>query len=212
MTDGYGSTVNRVQADGGYDGEWVSAQNYSTIQGGWLSCCPPQIWADMTAHVAPEDPQSVHYSITLKNRADYVMAATITCNLGSDLAMQSASPDPARYGAGQAVWNIIDLKPGETMSIEYVARALHCGSVVSQAHIEVHALNGSGEAQADVAARVDICGGGPRVSGWRPPECFGLNCTQQMSGEDERPCDACGLAGGSFDSCTSCLPKEALKL
>jgi len=163
MTGGYG--INRVLADGGYDGEWVSAQNYSTIEGGWLSCCPPQIWADMTAEVAPEDPQAVHYSITLKNRADYVMAATVTSNLGPDLALQSSSPEPARYGPGQAVWNIIDLKPGETRSIDYVARALHAGSIVGSAHIEAQALDGSGEVQADVAARADICGPPPQVSG-----------------------------------------------
>jgi len=180
MTAGYG--INRVQADGGYDGEWVSSQNYSTIEGGWLSCCPPQIWADMTAEVAPEETQAVRYSITLKNRANYVMAATVTCNLGGELALQSSSPDPARYNAGQAVWNIIDLKPGETRSIDYVARALHSGSIVSSAHIEVHALDGSGEAQADVAARVDICGPPRQTSGWQPPGCFGLNCTQQMGG------------------------------
>lgn len=201
MTAGYG--INRVQADGGYNGEWVSAQNYSTIEGGWIPCCPPQIWAEMRAVVAPDDPQAVHYSIRLENRADRVMAARVTCDLGPDLALESTSPEPARYGTGQVVWNIIDLRPGERRSIDYVARALRSGSIVSSAHIEARALDGSGEVQADVAARVDISAGGrPQVEGWQPPGCFDLNCTQQWG--DEMPCDPCMLAGGSFETCESC--------
>lgn len=55
MTEDVDNLVNRVQASGGYDGQWISAENYSAIQFNWLSCCPPQIWATKTAYV--EDKQ-----------------------------------------------------------------------------------------------------------------------------------------------------------
>ncbi|NMB84844.1 MAG: hypothetical protein GYA29_01170 [Methanothrix sp.] len=38
----------------------------------------------------------------------------------------------------------------------------------------------------------------PRGPGWRPPECFGLNCTQQGAQEDWISCDGC--EGGSKTS------------
>jgi uncharacterized repeat protein (TIGR01451 family) len=214
MTESADNIVNRVQADGSYDGNVVSAQNYSSLQFNWLSCCPPEIWADMTARSDSTDSSLIHYSIILKNRANYAMAATIRDDLGAGLEFQNSSIVPASYNPNQAIWNIIDLQPGETETIDYQARALYTGSFVSQAHIEAHALDGSGEALADLAVRVDL---GSSVqdfhsSDWHPPACFGLNYSQQIygdaSGDEWMPCEACGIvepgSGSSFDSCTSC--------
>lgn len=215
MTQASDNTVNRVQADGSYDGNVVSAQNYSSLQFNWLTCCPPEIWADMTARSDSTDPSLIHYSIILKNRANYAMAVTIRDDLGSGLEFQNSSTVPDSYSPSQAVWNIIDLQPGETRTIDYQARALYTGSFVSQAHIEAHALDGSGEALADLAVRVDL---GSFVqdfhsSDWYPPACFGLNYTQQIygdaSGDEWMPCEACGLVEPGSDSsidssCISC--------
>jgi hypothetical protein len=166
----------------------------------------------MTAQADKQDPSVIHYRIILKNRAEYAMTATITDDLGPGLAFLNSSIDPARYSPSQAVWNIIDLKPGENRTIDLQARASRTGSVLSQVHIEAHALDGSGEALADLAVRVDT---GSTVqdfqsSDWRPPACFGLNYTQpiygEASGDEWMPCEACGLnePGSSFDYCTSC--------
>lgn len=211
-TDSSGSVINRVQADGGYNGQWVSAQNYSVLDSSWLSCCPPQIRADMIAQPDRLDPSLIHYRITLENRAEYAMTATITDDLGPGLAFLNSSIDPARYSPSQAVWNIIDLKPGENRTIDLLARTSHAGSFLSQVHIEAHALDGSGEALADLAVRVDT---GSSVqdfqsSDWRPPACFGLNYSQPIygdaSGGEWMSCEACALnePGSSFDSCSSC--------
>jgi|WetSurMetagenome_2_1015567.scaffolds.fasta_scaffold05021_4 uncharacterized repeat protein (TIGR01451 family) len=211
-TDSSGSLINRVQADGGYNGQWVSAQNYSVLDSSWLSCCPPQIRADMIAQADRLDPSMIRYRIILKNRAEYTMTATITDDLGPGLAFLNSSIEPARYSPSQAIWNIIDLKEGENRTIDLLARTSHEGSFLSQVHIESHALDGSGEAQADLAVRVDT---GSTVqdfqsSDWRPPACFGLNYSQPIygdaSGGEWMPCEACALnePGSSFDSCTSC--------
>jgi hypothetical protein len=116
----------------------------------------------------------------------------------------------------QIVWNIIDLQPGETKTIEYLVQALNSGSFVSQAYVEAHALDGSGEAQANVATRVDIGGTAEsfRSSDWQPPACFGLNNSQPIYyyadkyGKDWMACETCGVfetnaASASCASCTS---------
>lgn len=208
MTGDASSVVNRVQVDGSYDGGWVTAQNYSSLEFNWLSCCPPEIWADMTARADAEDAMRIHYSITLKNRGNSVMAATITDHLPADLMFQNSSIAPASYSPGQVIWNIVDLQPGETRTIDYLALASHSGSFVNQAHIEAYPLDGSGGALADVATRVDVGGtiGDFSSSDWQPPACFGLNCTEQDLGDDWMPCDTCGISENelSLTSCATC--------
>jgi uncharacterized repeat protein (TIGR01451 family) len=212
MTENVDGLINRVQADGSYNGQFVIAENYSALEFNWLGCCPPQIWADMTAHADPRDDTLVHYSITLKNRGKYAMVATIADQLPAELMFQNSSVTPSSHIPGQVVWNIIDLKPGEIRTIDYLAKATQNGVFINQAHIETHALDGTGEASANVAVRIDIgdTAGGFSASTWQPPACFGLNCTQPYYGYGDEwiPCAACGIAETETrtDSCTSCVP------
>lgn len=204
------SLINRVQASGGYDGQWTSAGNYSAIQFNWLGCCPPQIWADKTAYVDPVDPTVIHYSIIIRNQEKYVMAISIIDWLPGGLIFQDSSLMPSDQISDRVNWNIIDLKPGETRAINYLAKATYDGVFINRAHIEAHAVDGLDSAYADVASRVIIgaLGHSGSSSTWQPPACFGLNCTSQETNEEWIPCDACGIAEPSLlnISCSSCVP------
>ncbi len=87
MTEDEDNLVNRILVSGGHNGQWVKAENYSAIGFNWLSCCPPQIWADKTAYIDPKDGTMIHYSIAVRNREDYVMAVSVIDQLpvGNDL-------------------------------------------------------------------------------------------------------------------------------
>jgi large repetitive protein len=207
MTEDVDNLVNRVQATGSYDGQWIKAENYSAIQFNWLSCCPPQIWAAKTAYVAPKDSTMVHYSIAVRNREKYVMAVSIIDQLPGGMMFQNSSLMPADHSSDWVSWNIIDLRPGETRIIDYLAKAMYNGAFVNRAHIEAHAVDGPDVVAADVAARVEIgTGPGRSSSSWQPPACFGLNCTSGGTKDEWIPCDACGTAEPEppVISCSSC--------
>jgi uncharacterized repeat protein (TIGR01451 family) len=209
-TEDLDNLVNRVQARGGYNDEWVSAENYSALQLNWLSCCPPQLRTSKTGYVDANDSMLVHYRIVLKNRESYVMAATVTDDLPDGMMFINSTVQPSDYRSGHVKWNIIDIKPGEVKVIDYLVRALQDGVFVNQAHIETTTVNGSDYAFADVSCQVQIGSGfnSGTDSSWQPPACFGLNCTQQDFGEDWMPCYTCGAVEPQplDTSCTSCVP------
>jgi uncharacterized repeat protein (TIGR01451 family) len=202
-TEDLDNLVNSVQARGGYNDKWVSAQNYSALQLNWLSCCPPQLRTSKTGYVDANDSMLVHYRITLK-------AATINDDLPGGMMFINSTVQPSDYSSGHVRWNIIDLKPGEVKVIDYLVRALQNGVFLNQAHIETTSVNGSDSAFADVSYQVQI--GSTFNSGsdssWKPPACFGLNCTQQGTEDEWIPCPDCGNAA-EFPSlegmtCVSC--------
>ncbi|VVB72691.1 Uncharacterised protein [uncultured archaeon] len=209
MTGNPGSLINRVQVNGGNNNEWVSAENYSALEFNWLSCCPPQIWADMTARADPRDVTLVHYRIILKNREKYAMVARVSDRIPADLMFQNSSTEPTNYNPGLVAWNIIELQPGEVRNINFSVKALRAGVFINQAHIEASLLDGSGEASADVATSIAIGNSVQdfRASTWQPPACFGLNCTEQNYGTEWIPCGACADTDSepSQESCPSCV-------
>lgn len=209
MTEFADSLVNRVTARGGYNNQWIVAENFSAIDLNWLSCCPPQLFAAKTGKVDFKDPMLVHYSIILKNREKYTMTASITDQLPGGMMFQNSSVAPADHSSGRVLWIIVDLKPGDTRTINYAVKALQSGSFVNQAHIEAHSVDGADYAYADVASRVEIAGpgGSYTTSAWKPPSCFGLNCTEQGSSQEWMPCDACGATGPlpPAITCSSCV-------
>ena len=78
MTEGTGSLVNQVQTKGGYNNTWVSAENYSALRKGWLSCSLTQLLVAKEAYVEPKDPMLVYFRIFLKNRLNDTMAGSVT--------------------------------------------------------------------------------------------------------------------------------------
>ncbi|VVB64747.1 Uncharacterised protein [uncultured archaeon] len=210
MTLDLDSLVNRIQAKGEYDNQWVSAENFSALQLNWLSCCPPQLFAAKQASIDAKDSMLVRYKIVLKNREKSSMAASITDRLPDGMEFINSSLEPADHGPDWVTWNLIDLKPGEAVIIDYLVKALRTGTFVNQAHIDAHYLNGSDSASADVSSSIDI--GGSKYSrsssDWQPPSCFGLNCTQQAFGDDWAACYTCGASeppplASICSSCTS---------
>ncbi len=192
MTHDMDNLVNRVQAKGGYDNQWIGAENSSAIELNWLSCCPPQILARETGYVDAKGPMLVHYNITLKNREGYTMVASITDTLPEGMEFVNSTLTPADNLSDQVTWNIIDIKPGEVRTIEYLARALHSGIFENQAHVETHSFDGTDFASADVSCQEEIKGDHPTISSsWQPPGFFGLNSILQDSGDEWLPCYNC---------------------
>jgi large repetitive protein len=207
--------VNRVRARGDYGNQWVSAENFSAIGLNWLPCSPTQVFVAKTAYVDTKDPMVVHYSIILSNREKYAMVASITDQMPEGLNFLNSSLQPSDHLYGKVSWNIIDLKPGETRSINYLVKALHSGNFVNQAHIEVTSVNGPDSASTDVESSVYVSGEGAAypspISNWQPPACFGLNCTQTGSNDDYAPCESCGAKEPQpiVPVCASCVSEDS---
>jgi uncharacterized repeat protein (TIGR01451 family) len=208
----YGDLVNRVEAVGSCNGQLVSATNISVMSYDWLNCCPPQIFAFKDARIDEKDPMLIHYNITLMNRLNSTsMAVTVTDLLPSGLVFLNSSVALTNYSSEVLKWNIIDLKPGETRTIDYGARAQYGGTFVNRADIEVYPTDGTGSAKTDVEASIDVQGEGCpiKINGWPVPACFGLNYTQQYLGDEWMACESCGGAGADFQPqeegiCPSC--------
>jgi uncharacterized repeat protein (TIGR01451 family) len=193
--------VNRVQAVGGSDNQWVSATNISVLSYDWLGCCPPQIFASKDARIDPKDPTLIHYDITLRNRLNSTMAVTVTDHLPAGLIFLNSSVALTNYSSDVLKWDIIDLKPDETRTIDYRARAQYGGTFVNRADIEVYPTDGSGSATTYVQSSIDIKGEGRPVSfnGCPLPSCFGLNYTQQYDGDEWMACESCGGAREDYE-------------
>ena len=208
MTEELDSLINRVQVRGGYDDKWVVAENFSALQLGWLSCCPPQLLAAKEGYVDAKDPMLVHYRIILKNRENDTMVASVTDQLSGEMIFLNSSVDPSNHDSNEVAWNVVDLRPGELKIIDYWARALQVGTLVNRAHIDSYYLNGTDSASTDVMSSVEIGGEPISRSGseWQPPKCFDLNCTQQGFGNDWMPCGACSPSepGLQDTGCSSC--------
>lgn len=204
--------VNRVLASGSYDGQWVSAENYSALQYGWLECCSSQLLAAKTARVDSVDPMLIRYSIRLKNRENYTLAVTIRDELPEGISFVNSTLPPAGRTASCLTWNIVDLQPGAVRSIDYLARAHRSGIFSAPAHIDASALDGSEFLSADISAQVYVPGelSSRTGSDWQPPACFALNCTTQGPADNWIPCIACSAAalGDLETGCSSCSQGE----
>jgi uncharacterized repeat protein (TIGR01451 family) len=87
--------VNRVLASGGYDGQWVKAENYSALQYGWLDCCSSRLLVAKTGNVDSSDPTLVHYQIRIKNLENYTLAQTIRDELPDGMTFVNSTLPPA---------------------------------------------------------------------------------------------------------------------
>lgn len=76
-----GDLFNRVEASGGYNGDWVNTTNFSTIDRGELCCLPDAISATMTGRIDADDPKRVNYNLTIRNEADTPSVVAVTDHL-----------------------------------------------------------------------------------------------------------------------------------
>ena len=169
------NVCNRVMVCGMNGDACVSAGNYTCLESGWLTCCPPELFVDKTAELDALDPTLVHYTIVVKNNAKDTLAATLTDKLPGGMSLLQASVEPNVYADQSMQWVIPDLAPGEVETIDYDVRATMDGSYVNLVHVDATAVDGTGYATMDAAAYIDVRSTGvapktTRYGGWQPPD------------------------------------------
>ena len=167
--------VNCVGASGITGDRLVSSYNCSSLEFAWLPCCPPRVSVEKEAQLDLVDPSVVHYTITLKNNANSIMAAKVTDELPADMGLLRSSIEPYSIRGNIIEWAYADLKPGEIASIEYEAHAARNGAYTNRVHVDASAVDGSGSGSADASAFIYVgeTGGARRTvryDGWQPPD------------------------------------------
>lgn len=173
--DAQGNIINRVEACGDEgNGSSVCAGNYSSIEFGYLTCCPPKVLLSKNAKLDADDPTMVHYSIVVANKAANSVAVTVTDQLVGGMTLLGASISPNLDSAGQMIWALPEIRPGQSKTIEYTTKASRDGGFTSTAHIDATAINGVGVDTADASTYIAVTGTGNaprtfRYGGWEPP-------------------------------------------
>ncbi|HSD57137.1 MAG TPA: hypothetical protein VLB04_03060, partial [Methanotrichaceae archaeon] len=204
------SLVNRVEAIGGHDGQWISAGNFSVIQLSWLPCCTSEILVSKEAVIEPEAKNIVDYRISLHNPWNCTMAASVVDTLPAGMRLLGSSLQPSDSNSNRVTWTIIDLPPGQTKTIEYGAKALQRGVLVNRARVEAYAVGGPGSAVAEASAEIEVNEGGRGdISGWKLPVCFDLNYSAPCAGDDLAACYSCSAPAEKPEIlCASCISPE----
>ena len=166
--------VNRVVACGMSGDKSICAGNYSSLEFGWLTCCPPKVLVSKKAWLDEDDPTVVHYRIIVDNKAPESVAVTVTDQLTGGMTLLGASVVPNTYDANLIVWALPEIKPGHNETIDYAARVSRDGGYSSAAHIDATAINGTGYDTMDAAAYIEVTRTGVapktfRYGGWEPP-------------------------------------------
>jgi uncharacterized repeat protein (TIGR01451 family) len=166
--------VNRVLACGLSGDKSVCAGNYSSLESGWQTCCPPKVLVSKKAWLDENDPTVVHYRIAVDNKAPDSVAVTIADQLPGGMTLLNASINPNTANAGQLIWALPEIKPGRSETIDYTTRALRDGGYTSIVHIDATAIDGTGYDTMDASAYIEIastCVAARtfRYDGWEPP-------------------------------------------
>jgi uncharacterized repeat protein (TIGR01451 family) len=176
VTDPRETLTNRVYASGGHNDEWVTTGNLSTVQIGWLGCCPKTLQAAMQARIDPAEPRLIWYRVCLHNPGNVSLAARIVNLLPLGLQFVNASLQPQEDGRTLS-WLTEDIPPGQNQYVEYRLRALQDGRYVNTAIVQSHPLDGTEASNSPVSATVSV---GNETSftyaedGWQPPQ-WGLD-------------------------------------
>ncbi|MRR34966.1 DUF11 domain-containing protein, partial [bacterium] len=150
------SLVNRVMVCGMNGENCAAGAAYHVVECGELPCCPPDMVLDKSAELDASDPNLIHYTIAVQNKANSSMAATLTDMLPAGLTYLDASPRPARQEGQFLEWILPDLEPNGVAVIEYQVRATMDGVYVNTVQADGSAVDGSGYVKADAAARVEV--------------------------------------------------------
>jgi large repetitive protein len=147
--------VNCVSASGQYDHRLVVAGNFSTIERGSLNRNNLNIKAYKNAKINPADTSIIAYRIAVENQDNRSIVARITDILPDGLMFLNSSIEPQNI-TNDLSWVIMDIAPGETKYVEYSAQALWTDQLVNRAHIDAHAIDGSGRIALDVNAGTNL--------------------------------------------------------
>jgi len=193
--------VNTVVVCGDYDNEneTVCARNYSALEIDWLTCCPSgPVSVTTTAELDEENENVVRYSVEIRNAEDVTRVATVTDWLPDGMELIDSSIPFASYDGGVVVWNLIDIEPLGTETIEFSALAPGDGRFTNTVEVDPRSVDGpvvqpvSASCVIDVGIVEDECGS-VSCDSWQPPnwefEHYGY-------GSDETSCEDL--------SCASC--------
>ena len=167
--------VNRVMVCGMKGDGCISAAAYSSIESGLMDCCPPDVFVDKTATLDALDPTRVHYTIHVKNNGNSAMAATVTDRLPTGMSLLQSSPEPSLNAEPIIQWVIIDLLSDQVQTIEYDVRAAMDGTFFNAVQVDASAVDGTGYATEEAAAKIEIGSTGvvpktTRYGGWQAPD------------------------------------------
>jgi uncharacterized repeat protein (TIGR01451 family) len=166
--------VNSIVACGMSGDKSVCAGNYSSLEFGWQTCCPPEVLVSKKARLDESDPTVVHYRIAVLNNAPESVAVTVTDQLTGGMKLLKASISPNTDTSGQMIWALPEIKPGRIETIDYAVSALRDGGYTNTVHIDATAINGTGYDTMDASAYIEITRTGAaartfRYDGWEPP-------------------------------------------
>ncbi|MHC1631179.1 MAG: hypothetical protein ACXQT4_02630 [Methanotrichaceae archaeon] len=172
MTEYHDTLINRVEATAGSDDKQITSRNFSAIEIDWLSCCPSEIFVSKTGTVDPDVPNIVWYRLTIENLADSTMAAHITDELPSGMEFLGSSITPSSYEPEEVTWELTDLAPGESQTIEYVTEAQRSGRFVNRARVDAYTDDGPTIQPVYVNSVIEIgeFEGEMPAPGWQPPD------------------------------------------
>ncbi|MCR3884180.1 MAG: DUF11 domain-containing protein, partial [Methanothrix sp.] len=167
--------VNRVEACGVYDDEQVCASNFSALEIKGLTCCLDEpVAVAKTAEIDPANPRVVRYRINLSNNDDAIRVATVTDWLPAGMSLIEASIPVASYEDGVVVWNLLEIDPGETKTIEFSALASADGKFTNVVEVDPRSVEGTvvGPVRATCVIDVGVVEGECDPIGcgiWQPP-------------------------------------------
>ena len=202
--------VNRVKVCGGINNgdQWVCASNFSAQEISWVTCCivprEEQLSVVKTAELDEVNASVVRYKVEVKNAEDVTRVATVTDSLPSGMKLIDSSIPFASYENGVVVWNLVEIKPFETKTIEFSALAPGDGRFTNTVEVDPRSVDGPvvqpvrATCVIEVGVVEDECG--PISCGiWQPPnwelEHYGY-------GADGLACEdlTCNYCGGT-ESC-----------
>lgn len=199
VTDCTGHEItNRVNVCGGDGDDLICASNFSTQETDWLSWPSSDgISIRNTAKLDEDNPKVVWYTIKITNNDNATRAATVTDRLPARMQLLDTKVPFASYDNGVVVWNLVDIGPSETKTIEFSALASSDGRYANTVEVdsESAAQPVSATCMIDVGT-VDGEGSIVSCDGWQLPnwefEHYGY-------GSDEATCEdlTCASYGGT---------------
>jgi len=165
--------VNRVEVCGGNGDEWICAANFTAVEINWLSCCSADAVSVAKTGVVDEIvPNHVWYGLEIQNLGEATLVATVTDRLPGGMSLLDSSPTFATYDDDVVTWNLIDLGPGEKMTIAYEVEALWSGRFVNLVEVDARSVDGPSlrPVYAKSVVEVEEFEGERPRPGWQPPD------------------------------------------
>ena len=172
--------VNKVEVCGGYDeeDEWVCAYNFSALEIDWLTCCiersEEQISTVTTAELDQENQSVVRYKVEIRNWGDVTRVATVTDSLPVGVVLLDSMVPFASYDGSVVVWNLVEIGPSETKTIEFSALAPGSGRFTNTVQVDPRSIDGPVVQPVRATCVIDVGvvegdSGPVSCDAWQPP-------------------------------------------